>query len=262
MTILATINRPRVFPTSVGKKRRITSCRESKRQVQKARQSAFSPRENQIRVRIARMFPSASPSRKGERRSTRAKIGGGGDEWTGARETEKVRRREKERMRARDKESRGGAGRGRGEERAREREGGRGGGERAKWLSTAATRQRSPSSTMMDAFMNDPTEPRTSLLLPPSSFSYFIFTFLDRRKSANLWVIRPLCRVDPHRVCRGLGAYRTIRRAGGGGGLYRGEERVDFSPFRIPSRHRTVDSARGSPRTRAVVSCFAAKRGE
>lgn len=80
------------------------------------------------------------------------------------------------------------------EERARERD------ERAKWLSTAATRQRSPSSTMMDAFMNDPTEPRTSLLLPPSSFSYFIFTFLDRRKSANLWVIRPLCRVDPHRA--------------------------------------------------------------
>lgn len=71
-------------------------------------------------------------------------------------------------------------------------------GERAKWLSTAATRQRSPSSTMMDAFMNDPTEPRTSLLLPPSSFSYFIFTFLDRRKSANLWVIRPLCRVEAH----------------------------------------------------------------
>lgn len=51
---------------------------------------------------------------------------------------------------------------------------------------------------MMDAFMNDPTEPRTSLLLPPSSFSYFIFTFLDRRKSANLWVIRPLCRVEAH----------------------------------------------------------------
>ena len=44
-----------------------------------------------------------------------------------------------------------------------------------------ACRQRSPRhSAMMDAFMNDPTEPRTSLLLLPSSFSYFIFTFLDR----------------------------------------------------------------------------------
>lgn len=37
-----------------------------------------------------------------------------------------------------------------------------------------------PVTPMMDAFMNDPTEPRTSLLLLPSSFSYFIFTFLDR----------------------------------------------------------------------------------
>lgn len=124
-----------------------------------------------------------------------------GRNWAG-RKTGKTSIREKDRVKAGWRESRKSV--------AGKR--GRGRGERAKWLSTAATRQRSPSSRMMDAFMNDPTESRTSLLLPPSSFSYFIFTFLDRRKSANLWVIRPLCRVDPHRVRRGLGAYRTIPR--------------------------------------------------
>lgn len=125
MTILATINRPRVFPTSAGKKRRITRCRESKRQVQKARQSAFSPRENQIRVRIARMFPSASPSRKRNvgvrgRRSGRVDRG----------ERERTRRDEREREGERDKESRGREPRGRqgkrrgARKRERERQGG------------------------------------------------------------------------------------------------------------------------------------------
>lgn len=90
---------------------------------------------------------------------------------------------------------------------------------------------------MMDAFMNDPTEPRTSLLLPPSSFSYFIFTFLDRRKSANLWVIRPLCRVEAH-----------TESAEGSGLIERyGEPPVAYTawrgrtiPFRIPSASPTA----------------------
>lgn len=80
-----------------------------------------------------------------------------------------------------------------GMENNRKGEGGQREGERLKWFSTAVARQRSLSRSMMDAFMNDPTEPRTSNLLPLSSFSYFIFTFLDRCKSTNLWVIRPLC---------------------------------------------------------------------
>lgn len=116
--------------------------------------------------------------------------------------------------------------------------------------------------------MNDPTEPRTSLLLPPSSFSYFIFTFLDRRKSANLWVIRPLCRVDPHRVYRGLGAYRTIRRrVVYDGSLYTASrpKRVDTFPFCIPLCARGAarfDSARlGSAPRRVILSTCAEING-
>lgn len=87
--------------------------------------------------------------------------------------------------------------------------------------------------------MNDPTEPRTSLLLPPSSFSYFIFTFLDRRKSANLWVIRPLCRVEAH--TESAEGSRLIERYGGPltprgeGGLF---------PFAPPRYRRQRGSAR------------------
>lgn len=101
--------------------------------------------------------------------------------------------------------------------------------------------------------MNDPTEPRTSLLLPPSSFSYFIFTFLDRRKSANLWVIRPLCRVDPHRA-QGSG---LIERYGAEsrrrliphreGGLF---------PFRTPSPSPL------QPTVRLTASSFTPRRRE
>lgn len=85
---------------------------------------------------------------------------------------------------------------------------------------------------MMDAFMNDPTEPRTSLLLPPSSFSYFIFTFLDRRKSANLWVIRPLCRVEAH--TESAEGSRLIERYGGPPTAYAARRGRTF-PFRTPS---------------------------
>lgn len=121
MTILATINRPRVFPTSAGKKRRITSCRESKRQVQKARQSAFSPRENQIRVRIARMFPSASPSRK-RNVGVRGRRSGRVDRGERERTRRDGRERERESEIKRVAEESRGSDRGRGEERERERE--------------------------------------------------------------------------------------------------------------------------------------------
>lgn len=90
---------------------------------------------------------------------------------------------------------------------------------------------------MMDAFMNDPTEPRTSLLLPPSSFSYFIFTFLDRRKSANLWVIRPLCRVEAHtESAEGAG---LIERYGEPPAAYIARRGRTF-PFRTPSASPTA----------------------
>lgn len=169
-------------------------------------------REPNSRANRADVPVDVSDEKAGQRR--------GGAVRVDKREKEVERKSEIKRI---AKESRGEMGGGR-EREAR--------GERAKWLSTAATRQRSPSSTMMDAFMNDPTEPRTSLLLPPSSFSYFIFTFLDRRKSANLWVIRPLCRVEAH--TESAEGSRLIERYGGPPTAYAARRGRTF-PFRTPS---------------------------
>lgn len=67
-------------------------------------------------------------------------------------------------------------------------------GEKSEMVPRPPHQTKKPVARMMDAFANDPAEPGTSLLLLSSSFSYFIFTFLDRHKSENLWVIRPLYR--------------------------------------------------------------------